>query len=147
MVAAGDLATIKTVRKDSETFLDLAERLLSEGHRIRFPADGSSMLPTIQDGDTLTVVRVEPGSIAVSDIVLFRAGTRAFVHRVIEVRHTEGRGPVFIARGDGRAEADPPVEAAQILGSVVAIDPQPRWKRLARRIRLAILARTNQLHG
>ena len=59
--------------------------MLSHGHPIRFHATGISMQPTINHGETITIVPVEPREIKRGDIVLYRAKTAIIAHRVIRI--------------------------------------------------------------
>src|SRR6185295_11720684 len=107
----------KALKRDSTGFVDLAERLLRAGHHVRFPAEGTSMLPTIGDGDTLTVAPVEPRAVRKGDVVLYRASGRAIAHRIVDVQETGSADLVFLARGDGKSGLDQPIESGQILGT------------------------------
>lgn len=68
---------------DSCDLAGLAESVLQNDGSLTFAARGTSMQPTIRDGDSLTVSRIEPDSISQGDILLYRTGDgTATVHRV-----------------------------------------------------------------
>ena len=102
-------------------FLTLCEDLLERGYDVRFRAEGTSMLPTIQDGDAVTVAPVDRGGIEPGEIVLYRRAGRPIAHRVAQIRTSAAGGVVIVARGDGKAGDDAPVAAEEILGKVVSI--------------------------
>jgi len=105
-------------------FLTLCEDLLERGYDVRFRAEGTSMMPTIQDGDAVTVSPVDRGGIEPGEIVLYRRVGRPIAHRVAQIRTSAAGGVVIVARGDGKAGDDAPVAAEEILGKVVSIERQ-----------------------
>jgi len=68
--------------RDSPLFVDLAGSILQNGHYLRFTAEGWSMRPTIQHGDTLPVEQVDTEDIRRGDILLYRSGGGVRAHRV-----------------------------------------------------------------
>jgi hypothetical protein len=91
----------------------LAAQALHTFGRLRLRAYGSSMLPTIRPGDVLQfeVCTADPTR---GDVVLFRSGSRLFVHRIV-ARTKNG----FITQGDGLIRPDPLVDAPDVLGRMV----------------------------
>ncbi|HEY2345783.1 MAG TPA: S24/S26 family peptidase [Xanthomonadaceae bacterium] len=99
---------------------------------LRLRADGTSMLPALHPGDVLDFAscaypQVEPG-----EVVLFRRDDRIVIHRVV-ARTAAG----LLTQGDGLAQLDAPVAAADLLGRLVghsragrAIAPSRRPRRL-----------------
>ncbi len=67
---------------DNEIFFALVGDQLSNGQSVRIVLRGTSMLPTLRDGDMLTLSPVV-GSPSVGDVVLFRCGNTHLLHRVI----------------------------------------------------------------
>lgn len=94
----------------------VAEVLRSSG-RLRLPAVGRSMLPSVFPGDTVLVERHDGGEIAEGDIVLFRRNCRLVAHRVI--RRSEDSG--VVTQGDGLLIPDGRVRKEEMLGKVVLI--------------------------
>lgn len=120
-------------------FSDLIAELLQEGYKVSFRAPGHSMFPTIIANETIVVEPIDPGTVRVGDIILYRTNGRIIAHRVvgINVHFDDGsstrsdlaaqssvRSPhcLFILRGDASPACDAPVNAGQILGKVVSIE-------------------------
>lgn len=116
--------------------IHVIEALLSGGLPVRFRAPGWSMHPTIRNGDAITVVPLGESPIQVGDVVLYRRGRAAIAHRVIRVQSASGRSGAFVLRGDAAISCDRPVQFAQLLGRVLAIE------RDGRRVRLDLLGPT-----
>jgi signal peptidase I len=102
-------------RPASRIFGQLADDMASSGLGFRFQAKGRSMLPTIQDGEILHVWPVDPASIRVGEIVLFRDRDGFKAHRMI--RKKQGQ---FVTRGDSSVDVDDEVRREQIVGKVMA---------------------------
>jgi hypothetical protein len=114
---------------DAWGFVHLLEALLGGGHSVRFRAPGSSMHPTIRNGEAITVVPIGRSPVRVGDVVLYRRGHAAIAHRVVRVR-SSGRSVGFVLRGDAAYSCDRPIELAQVLGRVTAIERDGRRVRL-----------------
>jgi signal peptidase I len=115
---------------DALHFIHVIEELLSGGHSVRFRAPGWSMHPTIRNGEIITVVPIGESPIQVGDIVLYRRGRAAVAHRVIRVQSASGRSGAFVLRGDAALSCDRPIQLAQVLGRVMAIERDGRGVRL-----------------
>ena len=103
-------------------FLSVSEHLLDRGYRVRFRAAGTSMQPTIEDGDAITVAPVALTDVKRGDILLYTSGRRPVVHRVVDIDATGSEIAAFVLRGDAKVACDAPVASNQILGKVVAIE-------------------------
>ncbi len=77
--------------------------------------DGRSMLPTLQSGDLVFVVRVPPTQIEVGDVIVYRftgnfygyyLGNVLIIHRVIYIYYHNGT-LCFVTKGDNNALPDP----------------------------------------
>ena len=123
-------------------FLDVSTELLKLGYSIRFRPSGRSMYPTIRDGEAVTVEPVSaPDGIRRGDILLYSAERKLTAHRVRLMEKT-GDKVFFHLRGDASVSFDEPVEAAQVLGRVVAVERDGRAIDLTgRRARLEHTAR------
>ncbi len=148
-VVSGFSRTRTACAPDPPRFMRVLETLLSGGQPVRFRAPGWSMYPTIRDGDAITVVPLGPSPVRVGDVVLYRKGPAAIAHRVIRVRPAG-----FVMRGDAAHTCDGPIEPAQVLGRVSAIERNgrtvhldrlgPGWSRaVAYALRLARTARSS----
>jgi hypothetical protein len=120
-------------------FPELITELLQDGYKVSFCAPGHSMFPTIMANETIMVEPIEPGTVQMGDILLYRTNGRLIAHRVVgmykpfsndslAVSDLGGRSSIlshccfFIFRGDACAVCDEPVTAGQILGKVVSVE-------------------------
>jgi signal peptidase I len=92
------------------------------GTLLRFRARGTSMLPTIRDGDVVYIAPVTRPAIRIGDIVFCRHdGGRVVAHRVIKIARGKS-GPALVTKGDFTQAADPPVQRENVIGRVVAVE-------------------------
>jgi signal peptidase I len=129
----------------TKIYPELIADLLMNGHRVKFRAPGYSMYPTILHEDVITVEPVEPSTIKVGDIALYREESSLIAHRVVKIlKRSALQGPQdrsaspiearpstsetlqFILCGDARPACDDPVAAEQVLGKVVRIETNGR---------------------
>ncbi len=100
---------------------------------------GKSMLPSLWPGDQVWFERVDPATLSVEDVILFRLSSGYCVHRIKNIRsHRDGQR-VFVTRGDAQPQADPDVFEGQIIGKVLSVVrgkkeipslvERPLWKR------------------
>src|SRR5688500_3235808 len=118
--------TIVGLKKDTQALLDVSDRLLTAGCRVRFRASGLSMHPSIRDGEMLDVERVEFTSIQLGDVLLYRHMQRPIAHRVVQIYQEGGAISGFLLRGDGKAACDAPIGPHQVLGRVIQ-NPWRTW--------------------
>jgi signal peptidase I len=115
---------------------DLAVQVLHAKGSVRMGVLGSSMLPAIRPFDVLLLRRATRAP-AIGEIVLFRRGSRFFVHRVVD-----RDGDSLVTQGDALGEPDPPIDRAGVLGRVVRVVRGRRVLRPARQAgRVAALFR------
>jgi len=116
--------------------------MLRKGHQVKFSAPGDSMYPTICDGDIVTVMPIETGSISIGDILLYRHRSGVTAHRVTRIAksgadhsqhsaHTPQSSDLspqhlFFFRGDAALVFDDPVSADHILGKVTLVEREGR---------------------
>jgi len=93
---------------------------LQQGQSVVMYGTGTSMQPTINEGDAITVV--PPKSIKVGDIVVILLGHDSLVvHRVIDIGAREGR--VYVqTKGDNKDRPDPRRAIDFVKGKVVKIE-------------------------
>jgi GNAT superfamily N-acetyltransferase len=111
----------------AEDLTELAAEILECGGRLSFRATGSSMWPTLRDGDLLTAVPAESRSIRPGDVLLYRAPDgRAAVHRVAAIGSESSRSDLMLSC-DARPWATYGISGEQVLGAVVSAvrDSQP----------------------
>ena len=81
---------------------------------------GGSMMSAIRPRDILVVASCRVDDLRPGDIVLYARDERLIAHRLIEVR-VGALKRTLITRGDALWAADAPVDAADVLGRVVAL--------------------------
>jgi hypothetical protein len=110
--------------------LDALVQLLGEsgrGGKVRVL--GTSMTPTLREGETLEV-EFAPGPLRRGDVLVFRQADYLVVHRLLgRARMGDGR-PCLRTRGDGRVALDPPLETKRVVGRVVAVERDGTWRSL-----------------
>jgi hypothetical protein len=133
----------------ADLFRDLSIELLRQRKSIRFRAPGRSMYPTIKENEVITVEPIEPSSINIGDIILYRQDRSVVAHRVVRIIKTELPPPCsleaehssnnnhpssvvprhsFLLRGDTWCQEDlKPVADAQILGKVIRVEKNGQY--------------------
>ena len=106
---------------ESPELLEFIRHELSRRKHVVMRMSGSSMRPTIDDGDLLTLAPVSPQSLRPRDVVLFstESGT-ALVHRLVRLSRRDGCA-IAIARGDNSQSLDPVVPLTRLIARVIAI--------------------------
>jgi signal peptidase I len=123
-------------------FAGLARGILSSGGSFRFIAAGQSMWPFIRNGAHLDVIRAEPKSLKIGDVVLYNSAHRVAVHRIIKITRNNNSCS-FLLRGDGCYDEGEPVEAHCVIGRVVRVEQNGFLlsKRIIRSIKIIELVR------
>jgi hypothetical protein len=120
-------------------FPQLITELLHDGYKVSFSAPGHSMFPTITANEIIMVEPIEPETVRMRDIILYRTNGQLIAHRVVGINshtginalpHSDLDTPpsaldpqnIFTCRGDAAAACDGPVKAGQILGRVISIE-------------------------
>ncbi len=102
------------LRIGSPGLAELARAILMTGRPVRFRVSGSSMLPSLRDGD---VIRVGPPGRPYE-----RGDVAAFVTRpdgpLLVHRLQAAAGGLYRFKGDNAARCDPPVAAEGVIGLV-----------------------------
>lgn len=116
--------------------LEISQAILQKGKLLRIPAVGSSMFPTSQSGDTITVKPAKATDVSVGDVIVYVRGKRMIAHRLISKR-IRNNEIVLICQGEFFSKPDPLIEGRQVLGKVVAVKRNGRnirfdtfWRRL-----------------
>lgn len=128
---------------------ELIETLLRAGTSVRFKATGSSMMPVIRPGDTLTVVPCPGICVRPGQVICFRHGDEMRVHRVLSVKQDENRISLS-ARGDAVNAFTETVRREDVLGLVTAavrggkpVNVNPPFRRLRASLRSLFRKMTN----
>jgi hypothetical protein len=110
-----------------EAVCDLVGDIVARFGRVRLRATGRSMLPTIWPGDVLVVTRARLPQLSIGDVVLYRRGSRLCAHRLLGLLGPApgSAGARVITQGDGLSTEDAPVEFADLLGRVSAVERGP----------------------
>ena len=114
-------------KKDQKTgshslFDTMAQDVLKQGCCIKFRAYGDSMVPTIRNGDMLTVEPKKEGDLNPGDIIFYRHSESKYTaHRLI-AKIIANKGETLITRGDNQNYTDMPISPEQVLGKVVNME-------------------------
>ena len=111
--------------RDSSLLGAVIDDALTTGALVRFRAEGSSMYPTIRDGEAITVAPVAAADVVRGDVLLCRHGTRVLAHRVVGVT-TCGSERFFALRGDAKTSCDASVGGGGVLGRVIGVQRNGR---------------------
>ncbi len=122
-------------RKDSYLFVELTRVLLQQGCNVQFRAAGTSMHPTIRDGEVVTVAPRSVERVAAGDVILYRCDRGPTAHRVIAVRPSPAGRPVLYLQGDNLCSIDRPIQADEVIGRVVSVRRDGRDRLVDRRAR------------
>lgn len=86
---------------------------------------GTTMHPTLAEGEWLTLAPASATRLTEGDIVLAQTEEGLRIYRIIM-----RRGDFFLLKGDALKNPAPPVELRQILGKVVAHRPYPFARKI-----------------
>ena len=117
----------------------LAAEVVSSFGQVCLRVNGSSMLPSVWPGDTLTICRTDVATVRPGQIVLFRCNGWLLAHRVVGKAGRPGE-QFLITRGDSLSRVDPPVSREELLGTVTSIVRGRR--RITPRLHLTFYERT-----
>ena len=99
---------------------DAVKEYVNMKKQITIKAVGKSMLPTIKEGDIITISN-DINSLHVGDIVLFYNANKNhniyILHRII----SSVKDKIFITKGDNNKFSDQPIRKSRIIGKVVLI--------------------------
>ena len=139
MRAYDSIKAERGITLESPDFLERSRQLLSKNNSIEICMSGSSMRPTIEDGDMVTIEVVADGRINQGDIILYQSRFEtAVIHRVLRIERTSQERMV-ITRGDASSQNDLAIPLTKILGRVKHIEragesikmSQPKSKLMA----------------
>jgi signal peptidase I len=113
---------------ESPELLEYARYELSRNRQIHLRMSGTSMKPTIDEGDVVTIAAVDPTSLKSRDIILCvtSSGT-VMIHRVMSLQ-TRENVLYAITRADQSQYHDIPVPITQVIGRAVAVQRKGRGK-------------------
>lgn len=97
--------------------LPLFKEALEKAGRARMRARGSSMRPSISDGDFLVIRRCAAGELLIGDIAACEREGSLVIHRLVG-----GTGSGLVLKGDALGRPDAPVPPGNLLGRVEVIE-------------------------
>jgi len=98
---------------DLTTILPLLQTSLDQNIPLRLRVTSSSMKPTLEIGDWITVEPWAAGDLKRGDILVIRRATDLLTHRLVA---TTPAG--YYTKGDNQISTDPPHQSESILGRV-----------------------------
>jgi len=115
--------TDATVKLNHNDFGKLAWETLSKDLSLRFQAHGQSMIPTIQDGDIITIIPLGKRKLKIGDIVLHRISRTGNLatHRIIRITSLRSSKAIH-TRGDAFGCTTDFVSVKDILGLATNIE-------------------------
>lgn len=113
------MSEVDHTRQDPKHIL-FAE-VLRSGHVVRLKPQGTSMLPSIWPGDTVTVESARVADVGIGEIVLIVDAGRFFIHRFTRIQPTNDGG-YPVTRGDSVPHEDPMDPTREFLGRVTRIE-------------------------
>jgi len=105
----------------------IEETLKKDGEMI-ISAVGYSMLPLIPPNSSIEIKRCAAIDLKLGDILLVKRGPSFILHRLCEIRRTNGI--FFVTKGDNTLRHDAPVEESVVLGKVTAVGSSKLKKQL-----------------
>lgn len=120
---------------DNQLYFELVNEQLAAGLKVRIILHGTSMMPTLHDGDTLTLTPCTQPP-AVGDVVLFRCGPIHLLHRV-KARD----GQHLIMQGDNAFTTEK-AEVSDVVATLTSVELRDgtvmtvgdeRWTTVSRR--------------
>jgi len=110
------------IHLETPDLLKRARYELSRHHPVLLKVSGSTMKPSLVDGDLVTVEPVNAHSVRAGDIILYQSlRDTALIHRIVRLEHRSS-GRFIVTRGDASTALDVPVPIHHIMGRVTAID-------------------------
>lgn len=120
-LAGGSTASGPAVRVGTADLAALAAGVVARGGLFQFHATGSSMMPVIRSGESVTLAACRFDALRPGDIIMTRTRSGiVFVHRVTGRCRHEG-SPAVVTMGDNLPAADAPLTGDEIIGMVVGM--------------------------
>lgn len=100
---------------------DFVAATLRRGRMIRIEATDGAMVPSVREGEWVTVQPAGAAEVHVGDVVLLSRGAVRYLRRVIEVEGGDNAPTGLIVRGDA-ADMVEPAELWRLLGRAVTVE-------------------------
>jgi hypothetical protein len=112
----------ESLHVEPEDYVRMAREALDAGNAFRFRAAGESMLPTIRDGEAVTLVSLDDRRPKMGDIILHRtSGGGLALHRIVRMRR-RGLGIMLYTRGDAFGTNSEVIEEEDVLARAVSVE-------------------------
>ncbi len=113
----------RPVNLETPDFLEQARQLLSRSIPVEMRMSGSSMRPSIEDGDIITILPITDTPLKPGDVVLYQSRyDTAVIHRVVRVERATSSERTIVTRGDASLQNDMPVPQHRVLGLVKRVE-------------------------
>jgi hypothetical protein len=110
---------------------ELTLDVLRRHGRCRLQVCGTSMLPTLWPGDTVSIENRPLADMRVGDIVFYERGGRLYLHRLVALPAEKFPGRL-LTRGDSMPHADPAVRLDGVLGVLEGVRRGEDWVAVPR---------------
>ena len=110
----------------NEAYFAEVQRILSEGKEVRIRVKGNSMLPFIQDGDTVLLRAYQGQSLALGSNILAKDKDKFVFHRFVGKKNDQ-----YILAGDGNLVLREYIAATDIIAIAYMHYPQDKDKVIA----------------
>jgi signal peptidase I len=98
----------------------LCQGAIASGAPLRLRIRGTSMMPALWSGDSVSVHRANFDDVAPGEVVVFERNRYLVAHRVVR-RIANPHGVLLVTRGDAQPDDDAPLDAAEFLGVVKSV--------------------------
>lgn len=110
------------IRLEMPDLLKRARFELSRQNPVQLRVSGSTMRPSLEDGDLVTIEPLNSQSVRPGDIILYQSlSDTALIHRVVRLEQRSA-GRYIVTRGDASSTADVPVPIHHIMGRVTSVN-------------------------
>lgn len=103
--------------------------ILESGRQLSISATGTSMYPTIQNGDRIVVRPAKANNISIGDVILYTGNGEMIAHRLIRKLKKNGR-MILVTKGDALPWFDNPPAPENVIGKVITIERKGRKVKL-----------------
>jgi len=117
--------------KSFSTGVVLCQGAIASGSPLRLRIRGTSMMPALWSGDTVSVHRASFDDVAPGEVVVFARNRYLVAHRVVR-RIANRHGALLVTRGDAQPDDDAPLDVADFLGVVKSVRRGGASRRLVR---------------
>jgi hypothetical protein len=112
---------------------------IAKGENINVKIVDKGMTPIIKIGDTVEVTQVHAMDLRPGNLILYRQGENFIARRIARLQF--GKQTEYIVKGDAFENEEPPVQASQIIGKVVALDRDGERIELEKKFSLGALSK------